>query len=67
MLLDIRQAAQHLGLGESTVRDLIAGGQLAALRVGRRILVEESALLEFIAERRSERAPRGAHESSHHP
>ena len=52
MLLDVRATADRLGLGESTIRQLITARQLPAVRVGRRILVEESAIERFIAERR---------------
>jgi excisionase family DNA binding protein len=38
----------RLGVGRSTVFDLIGSGQLRSVKVGRRRLVSESALVEFI-------------------
>lgn len=41
------EAAEVLGVGRSTAFDLVASGQLASVRVGRRRLVPVSALREF--------------------
>ncbi len=53
-LIDLREVAQRLTLAESTVRTLVKHGKLQAVRIGRRLAVEESTLQEFIAERRTE-------------
>ena len=53
-LNDLKEASQRLRLAESTVRVLIAQGKVQAVRLGRRIVVEESALEAFIASRRTE-------------
>lgn len=39
----------RLGLGRSTVFALLASGQLRSVKVGRRRLVPEAAIVEFIA------------------
>jgi excisionase family DNA binding protein len=41
------EAAEALGIGRSTAFELVASGQLASVRVGRRRLVPASALREF--------------------
>jgi excisionase family DNA binding protein len=51
MAMSVVAAAERLGLSRSTVYDLIADGSLATLRVGRRRLVTESAIEEFLAGR----------------
>lgn len=45
---NVRQAAQVLGIGERTLRALIRAGQIRVARVGRRVLVPHSALVEFV-------------------
>ncbi|WP_243092864.1 helix-turn-helix domain-containing protein [Thermus hydrothermalis] len=45
---NIAQAARVLGIGERTMRYLIRAGQIRVARVGRRILVPHSALVEFV-------------------
>jgi excisionase family DNA binding protein len=39
----------RLGLGRSTVFALLASGQLRSVKVGRRRLIPEAAIVEFIA------------------
>ena len=39
---------ERLGLGRSKVFELLASGQLRSVKVGRRRLVSEAALVEFI-------------------
>jgi excisionase family DNA binding protein len=48
-LLSVAAAAQQLGVGRSTVYQLIAAGQLRSTVVGRRRLVPLSAITDFIA------------------
>ncbi|UZX16531.1 helix-turn-helix domain-containing protein [Thermus sp. PS18] len=45
---NLRQAAEVLGIGESTLRALIRGGHIRVAHVGRRVLVPHSALVEFL-------------------
>ncbi|MBI4859634.1 MAG: helix-turn-helix domain-containing protein [Candidatus Riflebacteria bacterium] len=47
-LLTLPQVAERLQLSESTVRRLVASGQLAAVRLGRSLRFEESALAEMV-------------------
>ena len=49
LLVDIPMAAETLGgISTTTVRRLIAAGQLPVVRVGRRIMIEEKAIVEWI-------------------
>ncbi|WP_413543676.1 helix-turn-helix domain-containing protein [Citricoccus nitrophenolicus] len=48
-VLRVRDVAEHLDCGTDSVYQLIAAGNLRAIRVGRVIRVPESALAEFIA------------------
>lgn len=45
------EAAQVLGVGRSTVYDLIARGEVAGIRVGRRVFVTAATLEDLIGER----------------
>jgi excisionase family DNA binding protein len=57
LLLDIPMAAETLGgVSATTIRRLIASGELPVIRVGRRIMIEEKAIVEWI-ERTKEHAP----------
>ena len=47
-LLTVRQAAQVLGLGRSTVYELIAAGELETVSIGRSRRVPLDALREFV-------------------
>jgi excisionase family DNA binding protein len=47
----IEDAARRLSVGRSTVYELIGAKALRTIHVGRRILVPESELRRFIAER----------------
>lgn len=51
-LLSLREAARALGVSIFTVRRLIAARTLTPVRVGRRVLIEQSALEAFIADSR---------------
>jgi len=48
-LLTVRQAAQVLGLGRSTVYELIAAGELETVSIGRSRRVPLDALRAFVA------------------
>ena len=48
MYLDVRSTAQELGgIGESTVRRMIAEGRIPVVRLGRRVLIERAALFRL--------------------
>lgn len=47
-LLNLQGASRMLGLAESTCRKLVRLGQLPAIRIGRRLLFEPSALRSFV-------------------
>lgn len=47
-LLDMREVAAILHVGRSTAFGLVASGELRSVRIGRRRLVSEDALDEFI-------------------
>lgn len=44
----VESVMERLGLGRSKVYELMATGQLRSCKVGRRRLVPESAIVEFI-------------------
>jgi excisionase family DNA binding protein len=48
LLHDIPEAGRLLHCGRTTVYELIRGGQLRTIKVGRRTLIPHSSLLEFI-------------------
>jgi excisionase family DNA binding protein len=49
LLLDIDGAAETLGkVSSTTVRRLIAAGELPIIRLGRRVLIEEAALVDWV-------------------
>jgi excisionase family DNA binding protein len=49
LLLDIPMAAETLGgISATTVRRLIAAGELPIVRLGRRVLIEEKALADWV-------------------
>jgi excisionase family DNA binding protein len=47
-LLDMKEVAATLSVGRSTVFDLVGSGELPSVRIGRRRLVHEDALRDFI-------------------
>jgi excisionase family DNA binding protein len=47
-MLDMKQVAARLNVGRSTVFDLVGTGRLRSVKLGRRRLVPEAALVEFI-------------------
>jgi len=57
-LHDLPAAATRLSLTLSTIRGLVARGELGpVVKIGRRILLEESVLRRFVAERRASNQP----------
>jgi excisionase family DNA binding protein len=48
-LHNIEAVQQRLGLGRSTIFELIAAGRLRSVKVGRRRLISESAIADFVA------------------
>jgi excisionase family DNA binding protein len=56
-LLDIPRAAKLLSISPWTVRNYIAQGKLNPVRIGRRVLLEESELLRFVARSRRNSVP----------
>jgi excisionase family DNA binding protein len=49
-LNQIEDVMARLNVGRSTVFGLLASGQLRSVKIGRRRLIPEQALLDFIAE-----------------
>ena len=47
-VLSVDEVAEHLGLHEKTVRKMIQRGDLTATRVGRRVLIRQDELQQFI-------------------
>jgi excisionase family DNA binding protein len=47
-LLDIDEVMGRLGIGRSTVFGLLSSKQLRSVKVGRRRLIPEQALIDFI-------------------
>ena len=48
-LLSIKQAAYQLGLGRTSIYELLAAGKLKSLKIGRRRCIPREAIDEFIA------------------
>jgi excisionase family DNA binding protein len=55
-LLNVENVAIQLAISPWTVRSLLRTGRLRPLRVGRRVLVEESELQRFVEEARKSQA-----------
>lgn len=50
LTLTVEQAAKLLGIGRSTVYELVHTGDIPSLRLGRRIVVPKARLAEFLGE-----------------
>jgi excisionase family DNA binding protein len=48
LLLDVREAASVLGIGRSTLYELIADGEIEVVHIGRPARVPVAALHEFV-------------------
>lgn len=59
-LLPVKAVAVALGIGKTTAYELIASGQLPAVRIGSKILVRSQDLEDFIASLEYIRATRWA-------
>ena len=53
LLLTIREAADALGLGRSTMYELITAGELDVVRIGRSARIPTASLDEFVQRHRS--------------
>ena len=51
LLLTVRQAAQTLSIGRTTVYELIAEGELGVIHIGRAVRVPVTAVTEFVDRR----------------
>jgi excisionase family DNA binding protein len=49
LVMSIAEACQALGIGETTLRQLLASGRLPVLRLGRRVLIPRSAIGALVA------------------
>lgn len=52
LLLSPIEAARRLGIGRSTLYELLASGEVESLHIGRRRLIASAALVEFVERRR---------------
>jgi excisionase family DNA binding protein len=59
MLLTVEEAADRLGIGRSTMYQLIAAGLVDTVRVGRLRRVEPEALAAYVARLRRDPDPAG--------
>jgi excisionase family DNA binding protein len=65
LLLDIPMTAETLrGISSTTVR-LIAAGELPVVRVGRRIMIEEKALVEWVERVKKQNGTEMMEEAAH--
>lgn len=48
--LTVAEAAELLGISKSAAYDFVRSGELPAIRLGRRVLIPESALLRLLGE-----------------
>jgi len=54
LLLSPVEAARRLGIGRSTLYELLAAGEVESLHIGRRRLIAAVALVEFVERRRTQ-------------
>jgi excisionase family DNA binding protein len=67
LLVDIPMAAETLGgISATTVRRLIASGELPVVRVGRRIMIEERAIVAWIERVKGHDTATEKAEEAHH-
>lgn len=59
MLFSIEEAAELLGIGRSTAYDLVKGGELPSVKIGRRRLVPREALHTWIRKKTEGGVPLG--------
>jgi excisionase family DNA binding protein len=57
-LLSVKDAEEILSLGHTKVCELIADGDLKSIKIGRRRLIPQVAIEEFICERLAKASPR---------
>jgi excisionase family DNA binding protein len=60
LLRSIPETCARLGVGRTQVYELIARGELEAVQLGRRRLVPDEAIVEFVRRLRAETAGSGA-------
>lgn len=53
----IPDVCRRLGIGRSTVYELIGAGQIKTIKIGQRTLIPESELRRFVAERLERATP----------
>ena len=53
-LLNLGEAAERLRIGTSTLRRLVARGELRVVRIGRRVLLPPDAVVEFVDRHRGD-------------
>lgn len=49
LLVGVREAAQHLGIGRDTCYALVREGRLRSVSISRRVLIPRSELVAFVA------------------
>jgi excisionase family DNA binding protein len=57
LLLTVEDAADRLGIGRSLMYELISGGQVASIRVGRLRRVPQESLTDYVRAMRSKARP----------
>ena len=57
LLLTVKEAAERLSLSRSTVYELVLGGEIQSIKVGRSRRVLAGALTDFIAQKVKEQGP----------
>ena len=64
-LLRVEEAARYLSLGRSKTYQLVAAGELPAIRIGKSVRVPTSALHDWVQRRAAGSAPREVVASGH--
>jgi excisionase family DNA binding protein len=66
LLLDVPMAAERLGgISPTTVRRMIASGELPVVRLGRQVMIEEKALVEWVERVKRHRTTEKMEEAAH--